>query len=50
MVAIGGAAALRERIDAHYGAGASHVCIHPLHPEDRREPDWRVLEALAPNR
>jgi probable F420-dependent oxidoreductase len=48
VVAGGDAAALAARVQAHYDAGATHVCIHVLHPQDRREPDWRVLEALAP--
>ena len=48
VVASGDAAALAARVRAHYDAGATHVCIHPLHPQDRREPDWQVLEALAP--
>ncbi len=48
VVAWGDAAALAERVQAHYDAGATHVCIHPLHPQDLREPDWQVLEALAP--
>lgn len=49
VVASGDTAALAERVREHYDAGASHVCVHVLHPEDRREPDWRVLEALAPS-
>jgi probable F420-dependent oxidoreductase len=48
VVAWGDEQALAKRVRAHRDAGASHVCIHPLHPEDRRVPDWRVLEALAP--
>lgn len=48
VVASGDAAALSQRVQAHYEAGATHVCLHVLHPEDRRKPDWRVLEALAP--
>jgi probable F420-dependent oxidoreductase len=48
VVAWGDEQALAKRVRAHRDAGASHVCIHPLHPDDRRVPDWRVLEALAP--
>jgi hypothetical protein len=49
-VAWGDASALAARVRAHYDAGASHVCIHPLHPDAKRIPDERVLEALAPGR
>lgn len=48
MVAWGGEAALRARIEAHFAAGASHVCIQPLNPDGSRLPDYNVLEALAP--
>ena len=41
-------AAIADRIQAHYNAGASHVCIQPIDPETRGEPDWRLLEALSP--
>jgi len=49
VVAIGEADELSRRLDAHLEAGADHVCLHPLHPEGRSEPDWSTLEALAPN-
>ncbi len=49
VVAIGGVDVLRARLDAHAQAGADHVCLHPLHPEGKSEPDWPTLEALAPN-
>ncbi len=41
--------AIQSRIRAHYDAGATHVCIQPVHP-DRRFGlvDWDTLEALAP--
>ncbi len=45
----GDAAAIRARIDEHYDAGASHVCIQPVHREGRfGEVDWETLEALKP--
>jgi probable F420-dependent oxidoreductase len=50
VVAWGDEQALAKRVRAHLDAGATHVCIHPLHPDDRRVPDWRALEALAPGR
>ena len=44
----GDAAAIRERIQAHYDAGASHVCIQPVHPDGAMGPlHWEALEALA---
>jgi probable F420-dependent oxidoreductase len=48
IVAWGSAAALRERIAAHYRAGATHVCILPLAHDGTMKPDEQVLEALAP--
>jgi probable F420-dependent oxidoreductase len=50
IVAWGSAAKLRERIAAHYAAGATHVCILPLQLNGDRAPDERALEALAPTR
>jgi len=39
--------AIRQRIQAHFDAGASHVCIQPLHPEGQPLPDYTALAALA---
>jgi probable F420-dependent oxidoreductase len=40
---------IRNRINSHFDAGANHVCIQPLNPDGQpSEPDWSVLEALAP--
>jgi probable F420-dependent oxidoreductase len=50
VVAWGDPHALAARVRAHYDAGATHVCLHPLHPEGKRIPDERLLEALAPGR
>jgi probable F420-dependent oxidoreductase len=49
-VAWGDVSAIEKRVRAHFDAGASHVCIQPVHPEGLPVPDWRVLEALAPGR
>ena len=44
----GDATAIRARIQAHYDAGATHVCIQPVHPEGAFGPlHWETLEALA---
>jgi probable F420-dependent oxidoreductase len=48
IVAWGDEAALRDRLEAHYEAGASHVCVLPLNSDGGLIPDLRVLEALAP--
>jgi hypothetical protein len=50
VVAWGDERAIRARIQAHYDAGANHVCIQPINPDGTPTPDWRVLEALAPAR
>ena len=40
--------AIKNRVQEHYDAGASHVCVQPIHPEGRMgDIDWRVLEARA---
>ena len=48
IVAWGDEAAVRDRLEAHYEAGASHVCILPLSPAGGLTPDLRALETLAP--
>ena len=48
VMAWGDEAAIAERIQAHYDAGATHVCIQPVNTEDRGQPDWQLLEALSP--
>ena len=52
----GDAAALKRQIDRYYAAGATHVSLYPIHPDDDYDPgraggllwDWSSLEALAP--
>jgi probable F420-dependent oxidoreductase len=48
VMAWGDEAAIADRIQAHYDAGATHVCIQPIDPSIRTQPDWGLLEALAP--
>lgn len=50
IVAWGDEAAIAARIEAHYDAGADHVCIQPLRADGLPGPDLTVLEALAPTR
>ncbi|NQY57730.1 MAG: TIGR03620 family F420-dependent LLM class oxidoreductase [Ilumatobacteraceae bacterium] len=39
---------LREGVQAHYDAGADHVCVQPIDVDDPLAVDWRALEVLAP--
>jgi probable F420-dependent oxidoreductase len=48
VVAWGDEQAIEARIQAHYDAGADHVCIQPFRPDGEPGPDLRLLEALAP--
>jgi probable F420-dependent oxidoreductase len=48
IVAWGTADKIRDRIDAHLKAGATHVCILPIRVDNESLPDPRVMEALAP--
>lgn len=48
MVAWGGKSAIQQRIQEHFDAGASHVCIQALHPDGQPMPDLNALAALAP--
>jgi hypothetical protein len=47
IVAWGGEEKIRERIEARFRAGATHVCIQPLRADGKPLPDLRALEALA---
>ena len=48
IVAWGTEARIRDRIDAQLAAGATHVCIQALRPDNPSLPDLRAIEALAP--
>jgi probable F420-dependent oxidoreductase len=48
IVAWGDETKLRARVEAHYKAGANHVCILPLNPAGGLVPDLRTLQELAP--
>ncbi len=50
LIAWGDADAIRRRIQAHWDAGADHVCIQSLRPDGdgQRPPDERIFEILAP--
>lgn len=49
LFAWGNERVLRDRIEAHQRAGATHVCIQPLLAGGRGgQVDWKALEALAP--
>jgi probable F420-dependent oxidoreductase len=40
---------LRAGIQAHYDAGADHVCVQPVSTDGPLTLDWNALEALAPS-
>ncbi len=40
---------VRAGVQAHYDAGADHVCVQPVNPDMSADIDWNVLELLAPN-
>ncbi len=56
VIAWGDEKRLRDRVAAFAEAGASHVVVTPIHPDEERRVeraagigvDWRCLEALAP--
>ena len=44
----GDMAAIRQRIQEHYDAGATHVCVQPVNPNGEfGSLHWEVLEQLA---
>ena len=44
----GGVDTIKQRIQEHYDAGATHVCIQPVQVDGQPgQPDWNALEALA---
>lgn len=50
MVVWGNAGTIKARLDEHFDAGATHVCIQPVHPPGDLSAAQRALEALAPGR
>jgi probable F420-dependent oxidoreductase len=48
IVAWGTETQINDRIQAHFKAGATHVCIQPLRTDMANLPDERAMEALAP--
>jgi probable F420-dependent oxidoreductase len=49
-VAWGNESRIRAAIQAHWDAGADHVCIQTIRPDGSRLPDERLLAMLAPGR
>ncbi len=47
IVAWGSEGKIRDRIQAHFRAGATHVCIQPLRADNQPLPDRRAVQALA---
>jgi probable F420-dependent oxidoreductase len=50
IVAWGDENTIRQRIQAHWEAGADHVCIQPFTNDGEMGPDEKLLELLAPSR
>ena len=48
IVAWGTEDKIRDRIQAHFRAGATHVCIQPLRSDNQPLPDLRAVQAFAP--
>src|SRR5712691_2049117 len=48
IVAWGSEDKIRDRINAHVKAGATHVCILPIRTDNESLPDLRAVEAFAP--
>jgi hypothetical protein len=48
IVAWGSEEKIRDRLNAHFRAGATHVCVQALRADGKPLPDARALEALAP--
>jgi probable F420-dependent oxidoreductase len=49
MVVSGSVDAIQRRLDEHFDAGATHVCIQPVHVPGDLAAAERTLEAFAPN-
>lgn len=49
IIAWGDADTIRARIQAHWDAGADHVCIQAFRTDGNPNPDEALLAALAPN-
>ena len=48
MVVSGSMDQIQRRLDEHFDAGATHVCIQPVHPAGDLAAAERTLEAFAP--
>jgi probable F420-dependent oxidoreductase len=48
IVAWGSEEKIRDRINAHLKAGATHVCLLPIRVDNEILPDMRVVETFAP--
>ena len=49
MVVWGNEDKIQRRLDEHFDAGATHVCIQPVHSPDDLDAAERTLEAFAPS-
>jgi probable F420-dependent oxidoreductase len=49
LIAWGSPDKIHAHIEAHFTAGADHVCIQPLRPDGVQGPDLTLLDALRPS-
>ena len=47
MVCWGNENKIRSRLQDHFDAGASHVCVQPLQPNQTKNVDWKALEIVS---
>jgi probable F420-dependent oxidoreductase len=47
IVAVGDEQLIRDHVQHHYDAGATHVCINPLDPAGSSAPDMHALQRLS---
>ena len=48
MVAWGDVGTIERRIEEHFSAGATHVCIQPVHEQGNIAEALEILQVLAP--
>lgn len=48
IISWGSADKIRAHIQAHFDAGADHVCLEVVNPRDAAVPDWDAIETFAP--
>tara|TARA_Y100001960_G_scaffold326545_1_gene411056 strand:- start:225 stop:1094 length:870 start_codon:yes stop_codon:yes gene_type:complete len=49
IVSWGSAGRINAHIQAHFEAGADHVCLEVVNPQEPTLPDWDAIEIFSPN-